>query len=240
MRTKRIVAWAVGLALFLALAGCAGPGPGTGDPATLSVNGQARTTVAPDRGEFWVTVATRGEDSTIQAENAERTQAVRDAMREAGAGEDSIKTQGISFHPVYRWIEKDGENRIDGYEASHQLLVTIEDLGTIGAIMDSTIRAGAQSVGGVSFQVSDETLREAHTLLVIEAVEEAYAKAQRIAEAAGETIDGVQYLYVHENYQEPIHYRDVGMGGAPEDTITPVDPKDLTVQASVSVTYRLK
>ena len=165
------------------------PGPVPREAAawqTLSVTGTGRVTLTPDRGTFTVGVQTVGPSlATVSQENATRMTAILAALRKAGATDRELRTTGLSIYPQQTGEPGKGL-RIVGYQVSNNVTVTRNDAATIGTLLEAAAGAGANTVSGVSFTVSDPA-RGRDTGLQA-AFADAKAKADILARAAGRTV----------------------------------------------------
>jgi uncharacterized protein YggE len=164
------------------------PGPVPREAATwqtLSVTGTGRVTLTPDRASFTVGVQTVGPSLTAASqENAARMTAILAALRQAGATDRELRTTGLSIYP-----QQTGESgkglRIVGYQVSNNVTVTRTDVATIGALLEAAAGAGANTVSGVNFTVSEARGRDIGLQAAFAA---AKAKADVLARAAGRTV----------------------------------------------------
>ena len=165
------------------------PGPVPREAAgweTLSVTGTGRVTLTPDRGSFTVGVQSVGPSlATVSQENAARMTAILAALRKAGATDRELRTTGLSIYPQQAG-EPGKQPRIVGYQVSNNVTVTRSDVATIGALLEAAAQAGANTVSGVNFTVSDSA-RGRDTGLQA-AFADAKAKADVLARAAGRTV----------------------------------------------------
>ncbi len=235
---KRIMLTGI-LLLVMLLVGCQTAGISENVP-TISVDAQATTQESPDEGEIYVTVLTRGEDASVQNENALKTDEVIAAMVAAGVDKLDIETTSIDFYPTYRYDQDTYENTVDGYEARHHLTVLVKELSKVGVVMDEAVAAGAEFVDGVNYKISDARRDELKEALIEEAVTKARAKAEAAAKASGETIDGVQHLTVTDFQNQPFYYAAEEVKGMGDAAATEVLPADVEVQINVTVSYRLR
>jgi uncharacterized protein len=150
---------------------------------TISVTGAGRVTLTPDRASFTAGVQTAAPSLTAATqENAARMTAVIAALKRAGAGERALRTFGLSIYPQ----QAVGDNkapRIVGYQVTNNVMVTKDDPAAIGALLDAAVQAGANTVSGVSFVVSD--LARGRDAGLQAAFADARAKAEVLAKAAG-------------------------------------------------------
>ena len=130
----------------------------------------------------------------------------------------------------------DGTN-IVGYEMTTRLAVSDLDIDEVGKVVSTCVEAGANSVDGIRYYSSEYDAKYAEALAI--AVEDAYAKAEALAEAGGVTLGGVYSMT--EGYQNTAYRYDTGaaMEAASADAAMKVMPGEVNVTASVTVSYEL-
>ena len=225
---KPVLLAAAGLLAVAALAGVLGRpvGAGAADPPsrrTVTVTGLGAVGSTPDRAQLSFGVESRA--ATAQAAlaaNASAMQRLLAALREAGVSE--LQTESVSVWP--RWT--DG-NRDDGYVASNSVSGVI-GVARAGAAIDAAVAAGANQVYGPSF--TSEDARALYRQALRAAVDDARARAETLARAAGASLGGV--LTVSESGQaspEPLVERAADA--------TPIVAGQQETTASVTVTFAL-
>jgi hypothetical protein len=117
--------------------------------------------------------------------------------------------------------------------------VTVRELDGLGDLLDSAIGAGANSINSIQFDVSDkdEALKEARE----EAVKDAQEQAQQLAEAAGMSLGEVQSISFYDS--APVPFMDSfgkGGGGAAVESAVPIQPGQLTLTVTVSISYEIR
>jgi hypothetical protein len=111
--------------------------------------------------EASITVGTQAKASTATAAvaaNKVKTEKLLAAMRAAGIRERDIQTQGIQLQPDYRWDnEPNGRGRqtLIGYIASNSVQIKTRNIDKLTALLDALTTAGADSVYGPNFAISD-------------------------------------------------------------------------------------
>lgn len=238
MRTK-IFAFGI-LALALVLSAC---GPTTINQAapenlrTLNVNGAGQVYLTPDIAYINIGVNTQGPSaSDAVATNKARSNAVIDAIKDAGVDPKDIHTTNFSIwsNPTY-----DGAGLITGtnYVVDNTVAITVRDLDGLGDLLDSAISAGANSIYSIQFDVADKTdaVKEARA----SAVKDAELQAQELAEAAGLSLVEIQTINFNDNSPSPF-YEGKGGGGGAESAAVPIQPGQLVIAVTVSVTYTIK
>ena len=183
--------------------------------STLSISGTATTKVKPDK--FTVTVGVETNGTTAQeatSRNANLTAAVIAALKDLGIAEDQIGTSGYSVNPVYAQKPADKpcldiyppppecqpRQQITGYVASSSLSVMLDAGSNLdaGKLIDTAISAGANTVNGVSFFVSQEKQDQVRDSLIEVAISNARHRADIAASAVGMQISGIESLSLND------------------------------------------
>jgi hypothetical protein len=123
--------------------------------------------------------------------------------------------------------------------ASNSIEAKVRDLDTVGEVIDAAVEAGADSVRGIRFQVSNPDEVEADALT--QAVQSARAKADALAAAGGAEVVGVVTI-VEGGIHEPVYRAALPLAGyaVAEETATPiVAPEDLESQVTVTVVWEI-
>lgn len=164
------------------------PSPPVREPALdmISVSGTGRVELTPDRAVFTVGVQTIAPTVTdaLQQNNA-RAAAIIAALRRLGAADRDIHTSQVSIYPQQ---EQQGGRapRIAGYQVSNSITVTRDDPAAVGKLLQGAVDAGANSVSGVGFTVSDPA--RGREVALQAAFADARAKAEILARAAGRAV----------------------------------------------------
>lgn len=150
---------------------------------TVSVTGEGRIRMAPDRAMFSAGVETIAPtaDEAVRQNNAKVAKVIA-ALKAAGAADREIKTTSFSLFPQQEYIEN-RRPRITGYQAVNQVTVTRDDITTIGKFLQVAVDAGANNVSGLMLTVRDPQKGRAEGLRM--AMEDAKAKATQLAAIAG-------------------------------------------------------
>jgi uncharacterized protein YggE len=219
-----------GLALFgaAAIAGvaqphlarsAASPSPSS-DAKTISVTGNGTVETVPDRATFSFTVTTQADTAKAAlAKNGAAADAVAAALQGA-----KLQTSEVMLQPR---MNDDG-TAVLGYTAS--TTVTAEsELAKAGALVDAAVDAGATGVSGPSWSRSDYNALYRQALQ--NAVTDAKAKAQALADSAGLTLGAVTSV-TEGGGMGPLPY-----ASAVSDGVAKLEPGTQTVGASVTVTF---
>ncbi|MFO1105249.1 MAG: SIMPL domain-containing protein [Amaricoccus sp.] len=161
----------------------------------ISVTGSAEVLAVPDLATISAGVQTHS-DKAAEAltENSKAMARVFAELEAHGVAKTDIQTSQISLDPVWQQPE-DGQTeppKVVGYEANNMVTIKVRAVDQLGAVIDSLGGAGANRIFGVSFDVADPRplLDQARS----KAVEDAKAKAELLAKAAGVTLGPVQSI----------------------------------------------
>jgi uncharacterized protein YggE len=111
--------------------------------------------------EASMTVGTQAKAATATAAvaaNKVKTEKLLAAIRAAGVRERDIQTQGIQLQPDYRWDPQpngQGRQTLVGYIASNSVQIKTRDIDKLTSLLDALTTAGADTVYGPNFGISD-------------------------------------------------------------------------------------
>lgn len=204
-------------------------------PRTITVSGQGQVSAQPDQAVVRFGVETEAETASAALdENSARMSDVISATLEAGVARENIQTAGLQLQPVYNRPDE-APPELTGYRASNVLSVTIEDLDSLGILLDTATDAGVNTIQGIQFEVSEQADLQAQARQA--AMNQAIAKAEQLAGLAGAELGEV--LTISETggaTPRPVAL-EAATGAADR---VPVEPGQQTLEASVSVTWRLR
>jgi hypothetical protein len=220
--TKRLQALAVTAlvmaALFAAVHQPARAQGGTPPTRTITVTGFGETTSAPDTAFISIGVEVADADaSTAFARANGQIAKVLEALRALNIAEKDIQTSNIAIYSQLPADARPDEQNRRVYIAQISLNIRVREAGAtadgtnkVGQVLDTTIKAGANSLNGVSFGLSDPTvlLDQARTL----AIADANARAQKVAAGLGVKLGKI---IAFEEYPSggPVPVADVRGGG---------------------------
>lgn len=240
MRTKLYLPIIL-LIAAVALSACSGNIQfGQAQPRTINVSGNAQVILAPDIA--YISIGVHSEAKSAKeavATNNSQTQAVIDAIKSQGIDAKDIQTTNFSVYQQEKYSPT-GEDLGPMFMTDNTVYVTMRDITKIGAILDTSIAAGANSIYGITFDVQDK-----ETALATgrdQAMADAKAQAEELAKASGATLGPVQSIGYYSNPPTPIYYdtkvaAPAGVGGGAN---VPISSGQLTLTVSVNVTYAIK
>lgn len=212
---------------------------------TLEVTAEARISKAPDIAYITAGVTEeRASASDAMTAQAAAMNGVFSALGTAGIAGKDIQTSGLSLYPRYDYIEvaqRDGsvrgEQRLGGYVAANTLTARVRSLGTLGAVIDNLVRAGGNTISGVSFAIEDD--QQVRNEARAQAMQEAIARAGLYAGASGLRV--ARIVSIREGGEQALQPVMVARAGTAMDAgaPTPVAGGELGVTARVSVLFEL-
>ena len=207
--------------------------------STINVTGTGKVDLSPDMAYIYLGVHTENPSAAeaVTSNNAQ-TQKVIDALKKLGIADKDIRTSNFSIWPSQNYTP-DGKPLDTKYVVDNTVYVTVRDLKSLGDLLDSVIAAGVNTVNSIQFDVADKT--EALKQARADAVKDAQAQAQQLAESAGVGLGDLYSISFSES--APPIYSLGGKGGggaAPAEAAVPIQPGQLTITASVVASYKIK
>jgi uncharacterized protein YggE len=135
------------------LSGCGSSDSGISREVTVVGTGQVRG--APDTLNADVGVEVTAPDVSTAIANANgKAKAITDAMVNAGAKREDIRTTDVSVQPQYG-----PDHTVTGYTAANTVHVVVRDLPKASAVLASAVQAGGNDtrIRGVSFALDDNS-----------------------------------------------------------------------------------
>lgn len=204
----------------------------------LLVHGHAEIKAMPDIAYVTVGITSQSKEAAwATRDDAERSQAVVAALKGAGIADKDIQTESYILQPQYDYSGHNGPT-VTGYQATNSIRVTVRSLAKVGPVIDTAIKAGANNINGVTFDLSDRRHVEGETLVA--AIANARSKADLMAGAAGVSLGNL--LRISEDNApivEPVAFGGMVMAANASVAATPVSPQELTVTADVSAVYAI-
>lgn len=217
------------------------PRPMTPPPDVVVTTGEHVLRAAPDIAYVTVVAESRAmAPREAQTTNATTMAAVQAKLKGAGIAEEAMRTRSVDLQPEYDYL--DGRQVLRSYVARNVLEVRVEPLARVGEITDIAVGVGATRVEGLRFDLKDRADLERQALT--RAVEDAIKRATAIATGAGRTVGAVLRIEdagVPDRPQpRPYFAGRMSAEAVAAPPPTPVQPGEMDVRASVTVTVRLQ
>ena len=164
----------------------------TGSPADtgITVTGTGKVTGSPDtlRISLSVTATSQDVDTALASAN-KSAKAVQDAFLAKGVEKKDLQTSNVSIQPNYN-----SKGAPSGYAVSESMTASVRDLTKAGATLSAAVDAGGNAVrvDAVSFALEDTNGLVSGARKG--AVDDAKAKAEQYAAAAGRSLGAVQSI----------------------------------------------
>ena len=200
----------------------------------LVVIGTATVTFEPDMAELSIGVETHGDTVNGAVEtSAETMGAIMEALQAAGVEASDLSTSNYYVGMDYSYDTMPA--KLVGYYVSNTLNVVVRDIGQIGAVIDAATAAGANQVYGVNFRSSHQN--DSYDRALTLAIQEGMRKAQLMAIAGGQALGQLKEIKESgsQAYSVGVTNDSVAVKGS-----TSIIPEELSVTASVTITYELK
>jgi hypothetical protein len=244
---------AVGLVLVLVVIGLAGCSPGSAALGELKaidigsqqegiwVSGQGEVTAVPDIATLRLGI--EAQEATVAEAQSKATEAmdnVMAALTANGIAENDIQTQYFSISKVTKWDVDKEEEVVIGYRVTNTVTAKIRYIDEAGTIIGAVAEAGGDltRVDSISFSVDDPS--EYYEVARQEAMADAKARAEQLAELAGVTLG--KPTYISEGISYPVSPREVvvmeeAMAASAE---TPISPGEMEISLTIQVVYAIK
>ncbi len=220
-------------------------------PTTISVTGEGEAVAKPDVATFSFTITEKNADA-VAAQTAanQKSNDLTEALKAAGVEEKDIKTDYYNQYPVYKYEEVPcrvgmycpSEQVEDGFEVSISMTVKVRDIAKSGELVALAGEKGATNIGGVTFEVDDESVIKDEARA--KAIADAKRKAEALAKDLGVELTKMVGYYEDEGYVTPYYG---GMGGEmmmkaeSADAVAPNLPTgENTTTSRVTISYQVK
>jgi hypothetical protein len=213
------------------------PVPVQSEPVVV-VSGEGTVVAVPDRA--WITISAESRAPSpreAQRRNAEVMRPVQDKLRGAGVPADAIRT--VSYDVQYEWDFVSGKRVGRGYVARNTIEVRVDTIDRVGDLLEIAVGAGATSLGGVRFDLKDQSRLEREALRL--AVADARLKAEAAAAGAGRAIDRIVRIDEQGVVMPPMPVRAVREAAQlAADSAPPISAGQTEIRARVTLTAALK
>ncbi len=206
----------------------------------ISVSGSGQVAGSPDIARIVVGVQTQGSDvKQAVSDNNKGMSALLNTLKGAGISDKDIQTMNYNVsveNPQNPGVVTGQSTKPEvTYHVSNQVQVTVRDLTKLSDILDQAVSSGANTIYGVSFDVSDPTKLEDQART--QAIADAKARAEKLAQLEGVTLGSVISVSEGSGNPGPIFAAAsmLGKGGG-----APIEGGSIMVTVNVQVTYAIK
>ena len=236
---------------LLALGGLALLGTACGDNVTvagaqqnetlgITVTGEGKATGQPDMAVLTLGVSALAPsvaDARDQAASA--MQKIIDSMKGNGVADRDIQSTQFSIQPEYDYTN--GQQKLTGYRVTNIVVAKVRDINSTSKVLDDAVAGGGDltEVQSIDFTIDKpETLQDQARE---QAMNDAKAKAQRLAELAGVNL-GAPISIQEGSVTPPSPLKNAALGAMPQadQTATPIQPGELDVDLTVNIVYAIE
>ena len=201
---------------------------------TISVSGTGSVSMVPDMASISIGVQTDGSVASVAvSENSLKVEQVLAVLAEFGVDSRDISTTNFSVSPIQTRNAR-GEVTSTTFRVQNTVHVTVNNLDSLGAILDGVVAAGANTINGINFELNDVAARIAKDEALADAIADARRQADMLADAAGVVVIDVISINV-SSFGGPVPYAEtlsLAVGGA-GDVPVAVGETDITFQVYV-------
>jgi uncharacterized protein len=205
---------------------------------TIQVMGKSLVFTTPDIARITIGVRTEGDEAAeALTRNNLDAQQVIDMILAMGVEEKDVQTTNFSIYLSYDYDER-GRPQRSFYVVENMVSVTVRELDILGDLLDQVVASGANTIHGIQFDVDDKTaaLEEAR----VEAVADARAQAEQLAQAAGVQLGVVRSITTQTSYPSPFYFDQVRMEVAAEADGVPISQGQVSVSMEVTIIYEIR
>lgn len=201
----------------------------------ITVTGEASVTTVPDMATIRTGITSQGKLAKETSDaNAKTANALVAALRASGIADKDIQTAALSLQPTYENTVSSGRGRINGFQASTQLIIKVHEIPKLADVIDRVVAAGASDINGIEFIVSAPSL--ALDAARTEAIADARRKAEIYAKAADVKLARVIALSENGATPEPMMMMAEARVGRSSPVVM---PGEKTLRLTTTVTYEL-
>jgi uncharacterized protein YggE len=203
-------------------------------PPHVAVTGTGVVTAAPDLAELVLGVVSEAPTAAqAMKQNSQTASNLLEVLRRRGIATRDFQTSQLALAPRYRHMG--GKAALAGFQATHQLHVTVRDLANLGTLLDELVNAGANTVHSVGLAVDKPArlLEQAR----LAAMADARTRAELYARAAGAKLGevlAVQETDVSSPVRPVMQLRQAAEAGVP------FAPGETKLSVQLNVTWRLR
>jgi uncharacterized protein YggE len=216
----------------------------------ITVQGSGTASAAPDQSDVSFTVtktATTVQDAQNQA-NTFTNKIVAD-LQKIGVAKKDIQTNNYNSYPNYSDqtagpntlmpIRQPQSQTINSYTVTEDVTITLHSSDKANTVIDTITKDGAENISGPELTFSDSKQQDLENQARTRAIQNAKAKAQSMADAAGIHLGKLTKIQDDDN-QNPYRIRPLMMkaaGTVAQSALTQINAGQNTVTASVTLSY---
>jgi uncharacterized protein YggE len=209
---------------------------------TLFVSGSASNQTKPDKVTVSLGVETTNSTAQVAlASNSDLMNKVLNALKAAGVQENETSTSTFSITPNYNYSADTNEGRLIGFTVSNSIQIQSGNIENVSKWIDTAVTSGTNNVNSIYFSLSEDKMNKIKNSLLKGAIDNAKAKADIAASAAGLKVIGIKSISVEDFISPPPvpgpYPKSFATAEAAPAPPTPILAGEQEVSANVSVFY---
>jgi uncharacterized protein len=207
----------------------------------IIVSGEGEAAVAPDMAVLSLSVMREAKTAreALDANNSAMAEVI-DAIKKFGVADRDLQTAGLQIMPRYNYTNNpDGTQIADlvAYQVVNTLTVRVRDIAKTGEILDKAVSLGVNQGGSIVFTNDDPsaTVTEARK----NAVAEAKAKAETLAQAAGVSLGRILEITDQTYGIQPMPIEAKAFDRVAAQAV-PIQAGENSYRVQVNITFELK
>ncbi len=238
MNLRRVAASAPVVILVL-LASFAIPAAADNNVRVIEVNGYGEVRATPDVAHLSVQVETHAPTAEeCSSKNAALAQKVVQQLKNKLAGKGTVLTGDYSLTPEYSEPGPRQKPTTVGYIAQNTITVETTELALLGSLIDGAIAAGANRINYLNFALRDDTKPREQAIAA--ASKDAQAQAQALAASLGVKLKRVIKASTVPQRTPIMPMRGAVAFSTAATAPTPIEPNQVSITATVSLTYEIE
>lgn len=204
---------------------------------TITVNGSATLKVVPDKASVVISIENTDKDSAVASkQNAQMMQKLQSAMLGLSITKDKLKTTNYNLYPVY---DLKDNKKITGYTVNNELTIEVDNVESVGKVIDTAINLGATNIRSINFGLQDQDKYKAQALK--KAVDDAKNKAQIIATSLDKNVINIVSVSEGNTYIQPrtINSAMYAKANNLSDVSTPIQSGDINIKADITIVFEI-
>lgn len=207
---------------------------------SVTAAGRCLKSITPDRGAISLTAeVTKKNVKDASNEAAKIYKSVLNEVKKLNLKDQEIQTTETSLAEDITW--ENNKRKSNGFKSRMGFQVTSSEIFRLGEVLSIASEAGLKDMGGLSQFVSAVKLKSEKEACLEEAVQNAKAKASRMAKAAGSDIGAVLKIEEGEGRSSnPAPMRTFIAADAKSFDNVAIESKQETISVDVFVQFALK
>lgn len=202
----------------------------------IKVSGEGEMAIQPDSASVNLGVITESKQLIeAQQQNSIDVTKVINSLISLGITKNNIQTFDYRIESDYEYDQ--GKQVFRGYKITHILQIKLEDLSSVGKVVDTAVQNGVNYVSNVQFTVKNKDAF--YKQVLVSAVNNAIEKAKTIAKNLNVTLIPIPSLIIEGgSTAQPI----INQSGAfvKASTATQLEPGQIIIKAEVRAEFHFK